>query len=677
MADLTDCDLLGLALCLSSGRNLKSVADSNVPADAKHKKNQERLSMELTYQLSKPIRSVDTFGWLGAVFVATVTLILSPPSHGQDISVTQQVRHAGTIRDRQPGQLSILTNENKIIACKVQDKNERAISIGGTAVNVPATIKVTGSLPISLVERGMIVQFTGRANANGKCEGEMSEIKVLNDSSADLAADFIERPEPGEAAKIEITGRVMNLIKNKLQLQVPKSNWAKRERIEFTVAENCKLLITDDDLSFVRPGDQVTDALVLEMSSGENVIRQLNVTLSPDRQRMTTTYEDQLQQKFSDLSNEPTDPRTFFLPNGNFILYTDLSDQQANILMAKLETMHGLIGNYFGKRPRIPIECYVIADLSKWRKEPLDPIGVAKIREPAGVTISKPLPGTKEVKAIVYSCDQHGVCQHEAVHAFCAQAFGSTGPVWYSEGMAEMGQYWKPGELAVNIDPVVIDYLTNAEPKKMADIIAAGQITGDSWQAYAWRWALCHLLASNPNYARRFKKLGLNMMSGGNDSFELAFGSVAPNISFEYDQFVQNFGNGYRVDLCSWDWSVTPKKLSGSGKLSHKIKAAAGWQPTKLMAEKGDHYDFVTTGKWQTAGVGEPVSAAGDSAGNGKLVGMLLNDFKIEGPFEMGEKGSFIAPSDGQLYVRCMDGWTELADNEGEIELFLRRTPKE
>ena len=25
--------------------------------------------------------------------------------------------------------------------------------------------------------------------------------------------------------------------------------------------------------------------------------------------------------------------------------------------------------------------------------------------------------------------------------------------------------------------------------REMLDIVAAGQITGDSWQAYAWRWA--------------------------------------------------------------------------------------------------------------------------------------------------------------------------------------------
>jgi hypothetical protein len=31
---------------------------------------------------------------------------------------------------------------------------------------------------------------------------------------------------------------------------------------------------------------------------------------------------------------------------------------------------------------------------------------------------------------------------------------------------------------------------------------------------------------------------------------------------------------------------------------------------------------------------------------------------------------------EGQLYVRCRDDWTELSDNDGELALHIRRTPK-
>jgi hypothetical protein len=592
---------------------------------------------------------------------------------GQDIRVTGEVHVSGTIRNIKSGGVSIQKENGESLNCKIQDKDEDAISISGVPIRIPAQISVSGSLPANLIEKGMIVQFQGSANQYGKTDGKVQQLTLLADTTTELNVDFLERPEPGEFGACAVIGRVINLSRQKLQLQVPKSKWAKRERITFELAEACMLQIDDDDLNLVVPGDEVASAVIYEMSSGENVVKKIDVRLTATRDAMTTSYHDKLEQQFSDLPDEPVEPRE--LRSNNFVLYSDLSERNASILLSKLETMHRLIGGYFGKRPRIPIECFVVSDIQKWKNQELHPSGVEKILEPAGVTLTVRKIGSNEAKAIVYSCDKHGVCQHEAVHAFCAQAFGSTGPVWYSEGMAEMGQYWKPGELAVNIDPVVIDYLTHAKPKKMVEIVAAGQITGDSWQAYAWRWALCHLLASNPNYSRRFKKLGLEMMSGGKDSFENAFGSVADNISFEYDQFVRNFGNGYRVDLCAWNWNLKAANLSSTGRSKTVVKAQSGWQPTRLETREGVSYEYVAQGEWNISFADDAISADGNEAGKGKLIGMILHDFKIEGTFELGVRGTFVAPVKGQLYLRCDDSWTELADNEGEITVHLRRTP--
>ena len=208
---------------------------------------------------------------------------------------------------------------------------------------------------------------------------------------------------------------------------------------------------------------------------------------------------------------------------------------------------------------------------------------------------------------------------------------------------------------------------------RLKDIVALGQKTGDSWQAYSWRWALCHLLASNPNYySKRFKTLGINLMKKRNDSFDQAFGAYAKEISFEYDQFIENFGNGYRADLCAWDWSAKPKKVSGSRKVKTKVDAQAGWQATKALVVEGTTYTYETTGKWQFEPTGE-VDADGSSNGQGRLIGVLLNDFKLSKPFELGTKGEFTAQGDGQLYLRCQDDWLSLGDNSGTVEVQLQQ----
>ncbi|MFK7766393.1 MAG: hypothetical protein AB8B55_04175 [Mariniblastus sp.] len=616
------------------------------------------------------------FQFLATMIVVGPLLTAAQSSTAQTPKVVSRINTKGVITEVKPGLLSVKHEDGTTITYKIQDKDETAISIGGIPVRNPAKITVSGSIPGKLAEKGMIVKFSGRTNIRGKADGELDKLIVLpGNDSAELTVDFLQRPEGNEPADVDVVARVINLGGNKLQLQVPKNTWARKERIVFPIAENSVLEITDDSLNRIRPNDIAKRISAIKLSTGDWVINEIDIFLAADRSQLTTSFHEKLEQKFSHLSNEPGEPRE--RRSDHFVLYTDISERDAGILLSKLETMYGLISNYYGARSPIPIECFVVRDLRKWPDGRIPPRGIAKIAEPAGVTMT--LTNSKrQSKAVVYSCDKHSVVQHEAVHAFCAQTFGSPGPVWYSEGMAEMGQYWKPGQLEVAIDPVVIDYLTTAQPKKMAEIVAAGQITGDSWQAYAWRWALCHLLASNPNYRKRFKRLGMNIMAGKTDSFDQAFGKVANEISFEYDQFVKNFGNGYRVDLCAWDWRTRASNLTSAGRLKQKVKSAQGWKGTKLLAKEGVSYDFVAQGEWSIDSTGEKFSADGDAGGAGRLIGVLLSkDLKLGEPFELGKRGSFVAQEEGQLYVRCRENWTSLGDNEGAVELILRRTPKE
>ena len=238
-----------------------------------------------------------------------------------------------------------------------------------------------------------------------------------------------------------------------------------------------------------------------------------------------------------------------------------------------------------------------------------------------------------------------------------------------------MGAYWKKNQRAVQIDPVVIDYLKNARPKKMLDIVATGQITGDSWQAYSWRWALCHLLANNPNYSGRFKALGLALMSESNASFESVYGPMAREISLEYDQFVRHVDNGYRCDLCFLKWNRKFLLLHGRRRITTKVLARSGWQPTSLKLQAGQSYDYASKGKWRIERGGKELDADGEEGGAGKLVGVVMRDFELGEPFELGTKGSFVHENEGDLYVRCRDAWNRIEDNDGSLTVYFRRTP--
>ena len=371
----------------------------------------------------------------------------------------------------------------------------------------------------------------------------------------------------------------------------------------------------------------------------------------------------------------------------NFAVKTDIPAAEAQELLERLETMLVLISKYWGRPNTQSIDMFVVRDVSKWPAGLLDAEGLQHIQAGGGVTHGQTQQNarTGEIvasRAVVYAVADRGTPQHEAVHAYCILNFGRMGPTWYSEGMAEMGQYWRDNDFAVNCHPEVIKYLKSEEPKLLTEITDLNQKSGDSWQNYAWRWALCHLLANNTNYAPRFHPLGMALLNGQRSSFEDVYGPMAKEISFEYSQFLLNFDQGYRADLCSWDWKA---KFNGvlTRPLNAKIKAAGGWQPSRLYVKEGMSYAYSTKGEWSlskdaekltAAGVGDDLTDTGrTTAGQGRLEAVIFHDYQLTDPIPLGESGTFTATKEGKLFLRCRDSWAELGDNTGEITVKFEK----
>lgn len=368
----------------------------------------------------------------------------------------------------------------------------------------------------------------------------------------------------------------------------------------------------------------------------------------------------------------------------NFLVHTDLPADEARGLLERLEKMLVIISTYWASPNRSLIECYVVQDLSNWPPGSLHPVGAQSVSGGGGVTISRArYRGGRliQAKSVVYAISERGTPQHEAVHAYCSQNFGHTGPVWYSEGMAEMGNNWKEvpkkGQpLSVNCERYVVDYIKRSDPKSLNEIVNSNETTGDSWENYCWRWALCHLLATNPNYANRFRPLGLGLLMKKPVSFNQTYGTMAREISFEYLFFLKHFDQGYRCDLCQWDWKTKFRKSNSVRPLLSKIEAQQGWQASRVLVEAGQEYQFSAEGDWKTSDEAESVTAKGSDTGQGTLVGVVLQEndeeeYELSEEFELGESGSFQAPASGKLYLRCRDAWHELADNSGKVAVKI------
>lgn len=366
--------------------------------------------------------------------------------------------------------------------------------------------------------------------------------------------------------------------------------------------------------------------------------------------------------------------------SSNFHVRTDLSADDSDELLQRLEKMIALVEAYYGKPNSQIIEMNVIEDKDRWPAELIPGDALNSIRTGGGITLSSTLAlqnaqGEQQItaaKSVVWAVAQRGVPQHEAVHAYCHQNFGRTGPTWYAEGMAELGKYWRDKDESVQLDPHVLKYLTTSELKQLTEITASGQQTGDGWQNYAWRWALCQLLSTNPNYSSRFKPLGMGLLNNQKTRFEDVYGPMGKEISFEYEFFLKHLTQGYRCDLCAWDWKTKCTRLRGTGTAQVKVSANRGWQCSRVMLKSGDRISYSTTGEWMVEKESDAIGADGIESGKGRLVGVLFKDYELSEPFDLGTSGEYVAAAEGNLFVRCQDEWGDLANNSGAITVKFK-----
>lgn len=595
------------------------------------------------------------------------------------LTVTEQLRLTGTVEAVAAGRLTVRADDGGRTEVRVQGRREKGVALAdGMLLAFPAEVEVSGGFEVAKLKPGQMVRFRTQLNRSGKPDGAVDEITLVDDEESKPGVTMQTEPQTAaEFADCEVTAAVKQAAKGRLVVQLPETAaFHRKTTLSFKLAKGAQGRLASSDLRRIEPGAKVVRLDAVRLNTGDVVAKSLAVENIAGT-ALEERGDDALASKYRSLSDEPKrEPRLIRSPH--FAFLSDVSDRDARIILDKLERMAGLLERYFGRGPRGVVEGFVVRDLSVWPAGTLpEHDGVAKIREQAGVCFNTSLGDQR--KATLYSCADHGVIQHECTHGFCHLAFGSTGPTWLAEGVAEMGNYWKEGEQAVDVEPAVMAYLQKAEPKRgLLEIAVPGRTPSGTWQDYAWRWALCHMLANNPNYADRFKPLAIALMEERPDvSFESVYGPVAKEVSFEYDQFLKTVGNGFRADLAAWPWKARFRPLSAGGSLKATVKAAGGWQASGLLVEQGASYDVAAEGTWRTAKAGAPCAADGDGDGHGRLVATVFHDYALGEQISLGGNHTFVAPSDGQLFLRCADDWTQLGDNDGELTISLRRSGAE
>jgi hypothetical protein len=396
--------------------------------------------------------------------------------------------------------------------------------------------------------------------------------------------------------------------------------------------------------------------------------------------------------------------------SGRIELNTDMPAEDAAALLKRLESTLRTISRYWRRPLGRRVMCFVADDLANWPDDALPhPQAKLVIEHVGGCTQLQSVPDSKsadaELVANIFATSTTGIAEHELVHAYCLLTFGTCGPEWYKEGMAEMAFHYGTNRKAVTCPADVVEMLRRDRAMKVAQIIDAGEFTQPitarfhelseaslgldpergRWdardsetvekarQAYHRSWALCYFLANNPNYHERFRQLGICYLNRLDADFDEVFGPDAKELAFEFDLFLREIDDGYRVDLCRWNWKKEFAAIGEGEAINVHVLAARGYQPSGLLVTAGKRYQYVAEGQWN-AGRDEPVTADGNYLGHGCLEGVIMSDFALSLPFHLGAKGSFGAPQTGKLYLRCRDDWSALADNEGSLTVRLQRS---
>lgn len=389
---------------------------------------------------------------------------------------------------------------------------------------------------------------------------------------------------------------------------------------------------------------------------------------------------------------------------------TDLAQDEADALFARLEQTLLFAARYWGREPRGQIECFVVEDLANWEDTEL-PHRLARIIVfgVGGATVPRVVGTGKRSRntPAVFASSRPGIAEHEIIHAYCAQTFGTGGPEWYKEGMAEMVSRGSTRAAGIQCPGDQIVSLRTGKRSSVHEIFGVGDtrkqlaaalksmmedpahrgrhVSLEAWSQrdtdnvaqardeYMRSWALCYMLLHNPNYSQRFRTMGsLALDTNQPSAFTAFFDPVQGEIAFEYKFLLDNMAAGYRVDLCRWDWQTRFQPLAAGCSHRTRVAAARGFQASGLEVAAGQRYSFQADGRWSTMTGGQDTDADGGADNSGRLVGVVMNAFDLGTPFLLGTRSSFVAPTNGRLYLRCNDPWHELGDNDGQIVVSFR-----
>ncbi len=353
------------------------------------------------------------------------------------------------------------------------------------------------------------------------------------------------------------------------------------------------------------------------------------------------------------------------------------------------------------------VTCFLIVDIEKFK--------VAQLLPPANLLPGGRLPpGGWEYGNQIWVNRHPGtyynrhMLLHEGTHAFCYYNFGTLGPIWLAEGLAEhlALHRWNDGKLEMAARVVdknelaywgrvklIQDAYRTGIPKSFQEVMALPISAFPQTEAYAWSWAAVNMLDTHPMLKSEFrtalKGLGTNRPDSISRSLLHESSLNVEQLEAQWQVMTKEMQYGYDLQRSAIQWKEAKALTTASQSL--KVPADGAWHSTGLN---------LPTGRWKIQSKGSfQIAKEGNNAWisepegitiayvHGQPLGQLQYALVgrkafFQGMTELsnaqpaGELVEFPASGE-ELFLRINDLPNRLDDNQGEVEVVIQKVTSE
>jgi hypothetical protein len=388
-------------------------------------------------------------------------------------------------------------------------------------------------------------------------------------------------------------------------------------------------------------------------------------------------------------------------------LYTDIKPELVEPLPKLVDQLYAALEKYFGPLPpdreggTFQMTGYIMADQRLFRETGLLPENLP------GFSHGRHRGAEFWMNSQEYNYYLRHLLLHEATHCFMtiAKEQNQLPPVWYMEGMAELfGTHSRAKDGSASFRVMPDDKETYAGLGRISLVQTAVkegrfrsldqvfELTANDFsenEAYAWSWAICKFLDTNPRYREAFQKLGdAPTRRIFIEDFLEAYQADLDNMRTEWAMFAHHLDEGYQIEPAAITFQTGKPLSEAEPQTVLMLKADRGWQSSGVLVEQGKRYTLTATGQFTLAQTPKPWISEADGISfryfGGQPLGKLLGCIRTNTPasiataqgmrqvFPCGANFPLIAPQTGTLYLRLNDAWNQLSDNTGSASVRVR-----